>query len=137
MVWNPGQGHLPVLLGRMAGRIDRMTLISRDALALHQSAVNVAKNECCSEVHQEHRVGFTSGTGEKNVDLCVGMINDKEGLEINVKKITQVRNIYGNVPLFLGTPISFGLRLEKALRKEKIKALMVKKHQGNGVLECE
>ncbi len=135
IVLNPGQGHIPVILGHLTKGLDEIVLISRDALALRQSAINIRKNEVCETVHSAHTIAFSSPECA-NATLCVGMINDKEGLEINVEKIAQTRQACGTMPIILASPASFGLRLEKALKQHGIKATLTKKHQGNAVIEC-
>ena len=44
LVWNPGQGHIPVLLTRMATPPDRLTIVSRDLLALETTRNNLEQN---------------------------------------------------------------------------------------------
>jgi len=136
MVCNPGQGHIPVLLSKIAGQVDEMTLVSRDMLSVRQSAANVETNGQVKTIRREHAVVFQPAETGNEVDLCVGVLNDKEGLEINQEKIAQVRAANKNATLFFGSPISFALRLEKILKKGGIKATTTKKHQGNAVIEC-
>lgn len=136
IIYNPGQGHLPLLLTCIAGRIQQVTLVSRDALALRQSALNLSKHDCCGTVRQEHTVGFwPEGTADQ-VDLCVGILNDKEGVDINLEKISHVRLACPQVPIIIGCSMSLGARLEKALRKRGIRASIVKKRQGVCVIQC-
>jgi 16S rRNA G1207 methylase RsmC len=80
VVFNPGQGHIPVVLWKRL-RPAKITLVDRDLLALRYSRLNLALNDYSSEkVDILHQVSIHSSSGEKT-DLIAGVLRDEEGRE--------------------------------------------------------
>lgn len=80
VVFNPGQGHVPVALWKLL-RLRNITLVDRDLLALRYSRLNLALNHCPPEkISISHQVGIDSISGEK-ADLFIGVLREDEGKE--------------------------------------------------------
>jgi 16S rRNA (guanine1207-N2)-methyltransferase len=78
VVFNPGQGHVPVVLWKLV-RPHRISLVDRDLLALRYSQLNLALNGCPPEsVSISHQVGLDSPTKE-TADLVIGALREEEG----------------------------------------------------------
>ena len=78
LVWNPGQGHLPVWLARATaaatatntGRRPRFTLVSRDALQLLAARANLCRHDMPPEaVAIHHQVALHRTTGRHDLAL--------------------------------------------------------------------
>ena len=125
-----------MLLSRLAGRIEEITLISRDALALKQSAMNLAESDSFGAVRQEHIVALWRGGPQGDMDLFAGVLNDKEGVDVNLEKILQVRLACAKTPIVAGCSSSLGFRLRTALAQRGVKSSMTKGHRGMCVIVC-
>lgn len=66
LIWNPGQGHLPVYLRLLAGQaVTHYTLASRDALSLQICALNLtAQGVADAQITSLHSPDFTQVAGE-------------------------------------------------------------------------
>lgn len=133
-VWNPGQGHIPVLLCRLAGTIREVSLLSRDLLSLRASMKNLAANGFGGKVRTRHTVTFRRQPADEPPDLIAGVLNDKEGIEINCEKIGRAMADYPGCTIIVGCPAAFGFRLERALRKRGARSSGKKKERGYCVL---
>ena len=77
LVWNPGQGHLPVWLARAAGTAFgagacghlHFTLVSRDALQLLATRANLYRNGPEHAVTLHHQVALRATPGEHRLAL--------------------------------------------------------------------
>ena len=73
LVWNPGQGHLPVWLARAiaaAGGGPRFTLVSRDALQLLAARANLCRNGIAEDaVRLHHQVALHGMPGVHHLAL--------------------------------------------------------------------
>ncbi len=76
-VFNPGQGHIPVLLWRIFSP-EVLDLVDRDLLSLRAARLNLASNGCSEDaVLLHHQVALTpAGTAH---DLVVGVLREDEG----------------------------------------------------------
>jgi len=114
LVWNPGQGHLPVWLARATatgtatntGRRPRFTLVSRDALQLLAARANLCRHDIPREaVAFHHHVALHRTTGHH--DLALLHPDDdlpataRDGLFSEVEPLL---NPGGNVVVYGGAP---------------------------------
>jgi len=84
VVFNPGLGHLPVVLWRMLTPV--IAIVDRDLLSLRYSVKNLVRNGCPGEyVTLSHRVGVVPEDGESAdrvgdpTDLIIGVLPEKAG----------------------------------------------------------
>ncbi len=78
VVFNPGVGHLPVVLLRMLDPAG-IALVDRDLLSLRYSEKNLTRNGCPGErVTLSHRVGIVPENSDP-VDLIAGVLPEKAG----------------------------------------------------------
>ncbi len=78
VVFNPGVGHLPVVLWQMLNP-EGIALVDRDLLSLRYSQKNLVRNGCPGErVTASHRVVIVPEDGE-SADLIVGVLREKAG----------------------------------------------------------
>jgi 16S rRNA (guanine1207-N2)-methyltransferase len=81
-VFNPGQGHIPVILWKLF-KPAKIILVDRDLLALRYSRLNLTLNDCPSDrVDIFHRVGTNFESKEK-AELVAGVLREEEGREAN------------------------------------------------------
>jgi 16S rRNA (guanine1207-N2)-methyltransferase len=80
VVFNPGQGHIAVALGKLI-QPSYIDLVDRDLLALRYSRLNLVANGCPEEnIQVFHQVG--AGLENGGVDLFIGTLRE-EGKEAN------------------------------------------------------
>ena len=134
---DPGQGHLPMILPQLVSRLDQTILISRDALALQQSARNLHRNQAAGQVLQFHTVAIKPPDLNDQPDLYTGPLNEDEGLDLNTEKIAQLFPATTPRPQALfATRASFAARLTPSLRARNIKVSTPQKHKGLAILQC-
>ncbi|TFG72625.1 MAG: methyltransferase domain-containing protein [Anaerolineales bacterium] len=141
IVYNPGQGYLPVILWRLS-KPEKITLVSRDLLSLKVTRVNLSENGCPGE-----RMSMRSQTGwdlhqttpefsdSYVADFIVGVLRNDDGQEISAAEVKQavVNLAVGGYILVAGgsTPIT---RLLKDMQKDKSVVLKKRrKHQGKSL----
>ena len=141
VVYNPGQGYIPVILWRMLNP-EKLTLVSRDLLSVRYAGQNLLKNGYPGErIVQHHQVTWdlkqndTQPSTDPQVDFVVGILRDDEGPEVSAHIVKQAVDhlTVGNYLFVAGgsTPIT---RLLKSLQTDK-RLLLIKrrKHQGKSV----
>jgi 16S rRNA (guanine1207-N2)-methyltransferase len=105
VVFNPGQGHIPVALWKLI-HPQTIALVDRDLLTLRYSRLNLALNECSPErVSTSHQVGIGFDTEEK-VDLFIGMLREEEGKEatfLTLKQATEKLSANGIIIVSAGS----------------------------------
>ncbi|OGN99992.1 MAG: hypothetical protein A2Y90_04065 [Chloroflexi bacterium RBG_13_52_12] len=78
VVFNPGQGHVPVALWKLFPP-KTIALVDRDLLALRYSRLNLTLNGCPPEnINIFHRVGLDFESESSN-DLVAGVLREEEG----------------------------------------------------------
>jgi 16S rRNA G1207 methylase RsmC len=88
IVFNPGQGHIPVALWKLL-HPQNITLVDRDLLALRYSRLNLIANDCPLEnISILHQVGIDLNTAEKS-DLILGVLREEEGKDATFLTIDQ------------------------------------------------
>ncbi len=121
LVFNPGQGHIPVALWQMA-QPETVILVDRDLLSLQYTRYNLIQNGCpASRIATAHQVDLASQTSDQTVDLIVGILREEEGpaaAEWLMQQAAAQLTPGGMACLVAGsTPIT---RLEKALQAGKL-----------------
>jgi len=76
--FNPGQGHVAVMLWKLI-KPENIVLVDRDLLALRYSQRNLVLNGCpAGKISLNHQVGLKS-TGKDKIDLFIGVLRESEG----------------------------------------------------------
>jgi len=115
-VCNPGPGHAAVLAGRVAESIGRMTLASRDGLALEAAGRNLVANGFTGELRSVHTADWPAAAAERPRQMVLATLDEKEGLEVNLH---QLRGLLGaGHAVIAGCKSSFASRLCSALRAD-------------------
>ena len=142
IVYNPGQGYLPVVLWRLF-KPDKLTLVSRDMLSLKVAQGNLLENGCPDE-----RIVLRPQTGwnlnqissespeDTTVDFIVGVLRHDDGQVVSAEVVKQAIGhlVVGGYLLVAGgsTPIP---RLLKDLQPDKRVVLKKRrKHQGRSLV---
>ncbi len=88
IVFNPGQGHIPVMLWKLL-EPNRIILVDRDLLSLEYSRKNLIINKCPDTyITTSHQVGIYI-EDEEQADLIIGVIREHEGTEAITLTIKQ------------------------------------------------
>ena len=135
VVFNPGQGHVPVALWKMAGP-DHIVLLDRDLLALRYSGLNLVLNQCPQErIGLEHRVGLAA-QGRGPADLVVGVLRDGEGAEADALAIRQAAGqLAPGGTLLVASSSTAVTRLVKLVRAEGLLGVVKRRRkQGSSAL---
>jgi hypothetical protein len=86
VVFNPGQGHVAVMLWRLA-KPKNLSLVDRDLLALRISRLNLMHNECpAGQINLLHQVGIDIGDN-KRVDLFIGVLREEEKQDVTFQAL--------------------------------------------------
>jgi hypothetical protein len=136
LVWNPGQGHIPVLLARRTPPPDGLTIASRDLLALATTQSNLRHNGYAGAVRQHHTAGLAAVPADDAPELVVGALNESEGLPVCRENLRRAAARYAGVPMLLGCSSSLGSRLVPVLRKSGLQARVQTRRKGFGSLLC-
>jgi 16S rRNA (guanine1207-N2)-methyltransferase len=132
LVWNPGQGHIPIVLARTAPMLERISMVSRDLLALRASRSNLQKNGYSGQVLACHSADVGAAECEGGIDLLIGTLNEGAGLDVCRAEIRCAASRYPGVPLLLGCSASFAGRLVAALKKTEMRVHAGTKNRGFG-----
>jgi 16S rRNA (guanine1207-N2)-methyltransferase len=125
-VWNPTQGHLAIISTLKNPSIERVTLLSRDGLELEASCRNLRKSGFSGTIHLCHGIELP----DEPIDTVMGSIHEKEGLDLVVNRVVQMRSLSSKPRLILSSKSSFHGQLTKRLEKASIKAGKVQKESG-------
>lgn len=141
IVYNPGQGYVPVILWQLF-KPHSLVIVGRDLLSLRYACHNLVLNGCSSgSIIQAHQTGWDlddqtlSLSANCHADCIVGNLLHDEGSEVYAEFIKQaitLLNIGGMLIVAGGsTPIT---RLLKSVQSDK-RLLLVKrrKYQGRSV----
>ncbi|HEY90672.1 MAG TPA: methyltransferase [Dehalococcoidia bacterium] len=78
LVFNPGQGHAPVVLAGLL-KPDHITLVDRDLLSLRYSETNLTLNNYpAGQVTTSHQAGIML-EGDEQADIIIGTLREDEG----------------------------------------------------------
>ncbi|MGC9521844.1 MAG: methyltransferase [Anaerolineae bacterium] len=130
-VFNPGQGHIPVVVARLLdpGGLD---LIDRDLLSLRYSRLNLIDNGYAEEaIRTLHQVGLAPR--DRETDLIVGLLREDEGPDAIERTLTQAALQLAPDGLMLiaggSTPITRVLKSKEVGRY--LRAQRRKRNKGN------
>src|SRR5262245_18456446 len=96
-VFEPTQGHLPVLLTKYWPDVASVSLASRDRLALDASAANLRRNGFAGEVIVSHAVDVSHLPTD--IDLLIFQLYGGERTEIHVRRIAAARARFPACPI--------------------------------------
>jgi 16S rRNA (guanine1207-N2)-methyltransferase len=137
LVFNPGQGHLPVLAWKHLAP-DRLTLAGRDLLALRFSRANAIDNGCPeAQVNVIHQVSLAPVDLE-GVDLAVVALKDGQPASVNEFEFRRIATgLQRPGRLLVGGSSTAITRLESSFKQGAghLRALGRKRSKGNSVLE--
>ncbi len=136
LVWNPGQGHIPVLLARMAASPPSLTIASRDLLALVTTRSNLQQYGCAGAIVGYHTAGLAAVPADDGLELVIGTLNEGEGFSVCLENMRRAAGRHAGVPMLLGCSSSLCSRLAPALRKVGLKARVLTRRKGFGSLFC-
>ncbi len=137
LLFNPGQGHLPIALWKLA-RPGHLALVDRDLLALRASRRNLLENGVpLAALSLFHQPALDVGGGP--YDLIAGVLREEEGREALAFHLEELaaQLAEGGRLLLTGTstPIT---RLEKEVRARKLlRVLDRSKQRGRSLLVLE
>jgi 16S rRNA G1207 methylase RsmC len=136
VVFNPGQGHLPVLAWRHL-EPERVTLAGRDLLALRYSEANSVANGCPAErIETLHEVSVRPGDVE-DVDLALAVLTERQPAavaEFEVRALTSGLRRAGRL-LVAGSSTAI-TRLESAFARDRAMRIVGRKrNKGHSLLE--
>ena len=87
-LFNPGQGHIPVVLWRLLSP-EEIHLVDRDLLSLHYARLNLIQNGCEADaIHPHHRTGLLPAGIVP--DLVVGLLREEEGPEVIERDLVEL-----------------------------------------------
>lgn len=135
VVFNPGQGHVPVVLSRLI-KPDRIVLVDRDLLSLRYSMNNLALNGYSAErVTLSHQVGIALEDGEQ-ADIIAGTLRENEGTEALALTTGQAADQLSPDGVFLLSAGSTSItRVEGAIRtRNQLRIQERKRWKGNSLL---
>ncbi|OGO50816.1 MAG: hypothetical protein A2148_03865 [Chloroflexi bacterium RBG_16_68_14] len=135
LVFNPGQGHVPVVLWRLL-RPGRVRLVDRDLLSLRYSEANLILNECPGDaVTLSHQVGVGAKGGEQ-ADLIAGVLREEEGPEGIWLTVAQAaEQLAPDGTILVAGSSTAATRLVKRLNAQKLlRVAERKRRRGNGLL---
>jgi len=105
VVFNPGQGHVPVALWRLI-HPQHIALVDRDLLALRYSRLNLVANDCPPEcINISHQVGIDIKS-EEQTDLFIGVLREEEGKDatfLTLDQMTTQLSPHGMIVLSAGS----------------------------------
>ena len=121
IVFNPGQGHIPLVLWKLARPTTAITLVDRDLLSLRYTRYNLIQNGCPeSQITTAYQVGLSPQAEGQVVDLIAGIVREEEGpaaAELLVQQAAAQLAPGGTLWVTAGsTPVT---RLEKAVQSGK------------------
>jgi 16S rRNA G1207 methylase RsmC len=134
LVFNPGQGHLPVLAWKLFAR-GQVTLAGRDLLALECSRDNLLRNGCPAEqIALRHQVGLQPEDGA-GVELAVAVVEEGQPAAVSAAELVPlVSGLQPPARVLLGGGSTDVSRLESVLRP-RARVVARKRHRGHSVLE--
>lgn len=117
-ILNPTQGHLGAYaVARSASSVRRVSLVSRDMLAINAARRNLINCGFDGEIDELPGLEMP----ECPLDLVIGRLNEKEGAEIAAARVRQIVQRPEPPSLWLSCKRSFGDRLGRLLARESIR----------------
>jgi len=135
VVFNPGQGHVPVVLSRLL-KPDGMMLVDRDLLSLRYSRNNLILNGYPTvRVSLAHQVGIALESQEQ-ADVFAGVLRENEGTEALALTVRQAAEQLSPDGVFLLSAGSTAVtRVESMVRtRNQLRVQGRKRWKGNSLL---
>lgn len=136
LVFNPGQGHLPVLAWKHL-QPDRVTLAGRDLLALRYSEANAAGNGCPPDrLETLHRVAVQPSDLE-SADLALVVLKDGQPAAVSEYEVRSLVRVLGHPGRLLVAGTSTAItRLESAFARQRgVRLVGRRRERGHSMLE--
>jgi SAM-dependent methyltransferase len=136
LVFNPGQGHLPVLAWKHL-QPERVTLAGRDLLALRYSQANAVANGCPAErLELLHEVRVEPAEME-DVDLALAVLTERQPAAVSEVEIRALaEGIRPRARLLVGGSSTAITRLESAFARDRVlRTVGRKRNKGHSMLE--
>lgn len=120
LVFNSGQGYVPVALSKLAN-IKQLYLVDRDIQAIRISKKNLQLNGYqTNAINMFHQVGITSGD-KKMFDCIVGILDEDDSPDVHTMYLREAANQILPKGLVIVAAGSTAItRLESILHKEKL-----------------
>ena len=134
LVYNPGAGHLPVVLSKLLSPFD-ITLTDRDLLGLKYAQRNLILNGYpAGNIRLTHQVGFAAG--EDKMDFIAGFLREEEGPAAVTFTVRQIAAALNNNGLMILAGSSTGItRVADSLPDDvRLKELNRQKYRGFSVI---
>lgn len=135
LVFNPGQGHLPVA-ATIEAHVGRATLVDRNLQALRTSKRNLLKNGYRDEAVVLYHQSDLSLVSEMKFECILGILEEKDISEVHALLINQaITNLTDGGIIVLGSSSTVISRLEKVIHKTK--GVQIQKRErvkGNSVI---
>jgi 16S rRNA (guanine1207-N2)-methyltransferase len=129
-VFEPGQGHLPLLAWTKMRSLESIELVSRDCIALGASLRNLGAHT--EKIRISGRLSWLWRPArplEPRRGAAVVFASPKEGYELSLAKLQDLRAHFSG-PVVLGCKSAWMQRLEPAFQKEGIEVLARAKRRG-------
>lgn len=136
-VWNPGHGHIPLILAKSFDSIDDVALLSRDLLSLRAARLNLQDNGFRGRIVEFHTADMTSLGPAHDLGLVIGTLREGEGIDVCRENVDRVAREYAGVPIMMGCSSSFGARIARALTNRGLRASVRKRRKGYCSLFCQ
>lgn len=136
LVFNSGQGYIPVALSKLAN-IKQLCLIDRDIQAIRISKNNLQLNGYqTSAISILHQVGITTSEDKKMFDCIVGTLDEDDSPSVHAMYLREAANQILSKGLVIFAASSTAItRLESILNKEKLLLVRERKRfKGKSVL---
>ena len=134
-VFNPGQGHAPVILWKLL-KPDSISLVDRDLLALRYSQLNLIRNGFPAE---RIKVFHQSGAAlPVRTDLFAGTLRD-EGREANLQTLEQVTDSVspGGMIIISGGSTQITRAVERVEAERRLRIIKRERRRGYSLLMME
>lgn len=129
-VWNPGHGHIPVILCRLSGAPLELRLYARDCLALQASRSNLMLNGFAGKVAGAASVDFHVRNSTFRPDLVVGRLNSELGDSLNSRVVAAWFEETPECNVIVSGGAAFLSRVERRLKAHGIEVAERVKREG-------
>jgi len=134
LIFNPGQGYIPLAITRQFST-DNITLVDRDLLALKTTNENLIRYDYPEEkISLNHQIDIK--TQNKTFDIVIGMVPEKESLEVYQMYLEQINDsLKQGGQALLSSSSTIITRLEDLITKlHSFNVIYREKHKGQSLL---
>ena len=135
MLCGVGQGHLAVGATLGLPRLQRLTLVDRDRLALSTSEANLRLNGFAGPLDLVHTAQWLAGLGQEDPpELIAVVVNDKETMESVLEQLSLLAG-QSDCPILAVAKSNFANRLHENLSRTGLMVRRKEKGRGCTLLE--